>query len=297
MENKISSLIYSFIILGICLIHTISCKKEENNNTKTVTIASVQIPAGTFTMGSPLSEVFRQVNETQHLVTLSAFHMSKYEITNAEFAAFLNAKSIISNGLYSAGFYPTKVLIYASSDIYDWGLHYINGKWIPVSGYENYPVINVTWYGAAEFAAYAGGTLPTEAQWEYACRGNTTTPFNTGDCPSTAHDNYNWSFPYDICTDTITAYPYKTQAVGSYAPNAYNLHDMHGNVREWCSDWYDLYPTTAQTNPTGGTYAGERVTRGGSWNSYAHYCRSAFRFSNEPSAYGSLIGFRVVFVP
>ena len=140
-----------------------------------IAIDLVSIPAGTFTMGSPSDEPNRQTNETQHQVTLSAFRMSKYEITNAQYAAFLNAKNIGSDGKYAAGANPTQALIYASSGSYDWGLHYNTNKWEPVAGYENNPVINVTWYGATEFATYIGGTLPTEAQWEYAARGNTTT--------------------------------------------------------------------------------------------------------------------------
>ncbi|MBK7695521.1 MAG: formylglycine-generating enzyme family protein [Saprospiraceae bacterium] len=297
MKNKMSTLLCPFVIIGVLLILLAGCNKEDNNNPEPVNIATVQIPAGTFTMQASFIQVLRQVNETQYQVTLSAFLMSKCEITNAEYAAFLNSKSIDSTGLYSAGQYPGEVLIYASSGSFDWGLHCINGQWRTVAGYENHPVINVTWYGAVEFATYAGGTLPTEAQWEYACRGNTTTPFYTGDCLSTSHANFDWSYPYDMCIDTISAYPNKTTAVGSYASNAYGLHDMHGNVREWCSDLYDLYPTTAQTNPTGGIYGIERVTRGGSWYNYPWICRSAHRHSNEPFAYGTLIGFRIVFLP
>ena len=142
--------------------------------TYSLKLETVLIPAGTFTMGSPADEPNRGTDETQHQVTLSAFRMSKYEITNAQYAAFLNAKSIGSDGKYAAGAYPTQALIYASSSSYDWGLHYTNNQWVPVSGYENNPVINVTWYGATEFATYIGGTLPTEAQWEYACRGAST---------------------------------------------------------------------------------------------------------------------------
>lgn len=163
-------------------------------NSTTLIIETVDIPAGTFTMGSPSSEAGRNANnEVQYEVTLSAFKMSKYEITNAEYAAFLNAKSIGSDGKYVAGAYPTSVLIYASVSPSDWGLHYTGGQWIPASGFENYPVVFVTWYGATEFATYAGGRLPTEAEWEYACRANTTTPYNTGDCLSYTQANYNWA--------------------------------------------------------------------------------------------------------
>jgi len=258
-------------------------------------ITTSLIPAGTFTMGSPTNEVNRGKDETQHSVTLSAFRMSKYEITNAQYAAFLNAKSIGSNGIWSsAPAYPSQTLIYSNSS---WGLIYSGNKWVPVAGYENHPVINVTWYGATEFATYVGGSLPTEAQWEYACRGGTTTPFHTGSCLSYMDANYNWSYPYNTCTNAVTTYPGKTQAVGSYAPNAYGLYDMHGNVLEWCSDWYDNYSTTAQTNPTGAATGSGRVFRGGDWYFSARNCRSAYRNYNTPDARSSDLGFRLVFVP
>lgn len=198
----------------------------------TLDIATALIPAGIFIMGSPTSEVSRVSDETRHQVTLSAFKMSKYETTNAQFAAFLNAKNIGSNGLYAAGANPKQTLIYASNGSYDFGLQYTNSQWVPVAGFENNPVINITWYGAAEFATFVGGRLPTEAEWEYACRANTTTPFNTGNCLTDTQANYNWDYPYNTCTNTNTTYPGKTQAVGTYAANAFGLYDMHGNVWE-----------------------------------------------------------------
>jgi sulfatase modifying factor 1 len=272
-------------------------RPNTNTGTNPANLILVNIPAGTFTMGSPTSEVDHGIDETQHQVTLSAFRMSKYEITNTEYAAFLNTKSIDSNGLFAAGAFPTQVLIYASSGTYDLGLHYTGGQWVPVAGYGNYPVIDVTWYGATEYAAYAGGTLATEAQWEYACRGNTSTPFNTGACLSDAQANYYWAAPYNTCTNTNTTYPETTQAVGSYTANAYGLEDMHGNVWEWCSDWYGTYPTTAQTDPTGPSTGSDRVFRGGCWGGYAQYCRSAIRNSNSPATNDYTLGFRVVLAP
>jgi len=287
MTKKRNIWINPFILMGMLLMLTSSCKKDDP-------VAMVNIPAGTFTMGSPTSEVNHGSDETQFQVTLSAFKMSKYEITNAQYAAFLNAKGIGSDGLYAAGAYPTQALINASSGSYDFGLHYTGGQWVPAVGYENYPVINVTWYGSAEFATYSGGRLPTEAEWEYACRAGTVTPFNTGACLSDAQANYNWTYPYNTCTNTNTTYPGTTQAVGSYAPNAYGLYDMHGNVWEWCSDWYGTYPPTAQTNPTGALSGSSRVYRGGSWCSYAQICRSARRDVSRPDDSYSCIGFRLV---
>jgi formylglycine-generating enzyme required for sulfatase activity len=257
-------------------------------------IQMVNIPAGTFTMGSPTGEAMRRIDEAQYQVTLSAFRMSKYEITNAQYAAFLNAKSIGANGKYAAGAYPTEVLIYATS------LTYSGSQWIPETGYENNPVIKVTWYGATEFATDIGCKLPTEAQWEYACRAGTITPFNTGNCLTDAQANYYWVSPYNSCTNNNGPYPGKTQPVGTYAANAFGLFDMHGNSLEWCSDWYDTYPTTAQINPTGPLSGSFRVYRGGCYYYDARDCRSADRgFEDYPHSYtySEHVGFRVVLVP
>ena len=270
------------------------------NGSKTVNfnfadIPTSAIPSGTFTMGSPTTEVNRYSDERQYEVTLSAFRMSKYEITNAQYAAFLNAKGIGSNGIWaSAPVYKTQTLIYADNF---GGLTYSGSQWVPVAGYENAPVINVTWYGATEYATYIGGTLPTEAQWEYACRAGNTTPFNTGTCLSNFDANYLWSSPYNICTNTVTTPLSKTQPVGAYAGNAFGLYDMHGNVWEWCADWYDTYPSTPQNDPTGAAGGSRRVYRGGSFGNRGENCRSAFRSEEYPYWYYNSLGFRVVFVP
>ena len=273
---------------------------DVTNGSKTVNfnfadIPTSAIPSGTFTMGSPTTEVNRIDDERQYEVTLSAFRMSKYEITNAQYAAFLNAKGIGSDGIWAAApVYPTQALIYA--DNYS-GLTYSGSQWVPVAGYENAPVINVTWYGATEYATYIGGTLPTEAQWEYACRAGTTAPFNTGNYLTNLQANYNWAYPYNDGINSVTTYPGMTQAVGTYPANAWGLFDMHGNVWEWCNDWYGTYPTTTQTNPTGATTGSYRVIRGGSWSYSAQDCRSAYRSNDGPSFSYSDFGFRVVFVP
>jgi len=256
-------------------------------------LPSSAIPAGNFIMGSPLTEVDRDTNEAQHTVTLTAFYMSKYEITNSQFADFLNVNNIGESGIWAtASKYPTRILI----KYCPMGLYFNNSIWVSEKGYENYPVVNVTWYGAAEFANYIGGKLPTEAQWEFACRAGTTTPFNTGDSLTKLFAFYHWS---------EEDYPSKTNPIGTYAPNAYGLYDMHGNVYELCSDFYGPYQTTAQTNPTGPETVSypSWVIRGGSWNERAYRCRSARRYfsnpgnSNWPGIYDLDVGFRVAFVP
>ena len=249
------------------------------------------IPAGTFTMGSPLTEPQRGTDEVQHQVTLSAFRMSKFETSNAQFAAFLNAKSIGSDGLYALGAYPTQVLIYENT------LNWTGSQWQPDAGKENFPVVNLTWYGATEFAAYAGGRLPTEAEWEYACRGNTTSAFSTGACLNETQANFRWDLPLTGCSNTNNAFLNQTEAVNSYSPNAYGLFNMHGNVSEWCSDWYGTFTATSQINPTGAPTGADHVLRGGSFDNDAQGCRSAYRLSYTPDNNGNSLGFRLVFAP
>ena len=222
----------------------------------------VSIPAGTFTMGSPSYETDRESDEgPQHSVSLSGFKMSKYEVTFAQYDAFCGAtgrQKPIDNG---------------------WGRG-------------NRPVINVDWNDATAFAEWMGCRLPTEAEWEYACRAGTTSPFNTGSCLSSSQVNYDGNNPYSTCA--TGTYLEKTMPVGSYSPNAWGLYDMHGNAWEWCSDWYGDYSSRAQTNPRGPSSGLDRVLRGGSWFVSGRFCRSAFRYNFAPSTRGNTIGFRLV---
>jgi len=223
-----------------------------------VEIEMVSIPAGTFTMGSPASEVDREDNESpRHQVTLSAFKMSKYEVTFEQYDLFCDATG--------------------RSKPADQG-------W----GRDNRPVINVNWDDATAFAEWMGSRLPTEAEWEYACRAGTTTPFNTGNNLTTSQANYDGS-------PSGGEYRQKTLPVGSFAPNAWGLYDMHGNVWEWCSDWYGDYFASAQTNPKGASSGSYRVYRGGDWYDYALNCRAANRNRGTPdNRHNGFIGFRLV---
>ena len=208
----------------------------------------VSIPAGTFTMGSPQSEWGEWDNETQHQVTLSAFKISKYQITFEQYDMFCEA----------TGREKPK-------DTCVWG----RGK---------RPVINVSWDDAAAFAEWMGCRLPTEAEWEYACRAGTTTPFNTGDSITTSQAHFN---------------NLQTMPVGSFAPNEWGLYDMHGNVWEWCSDWYGPYSSGSQTNPKGPSSGSFRINRGGSWGLDESFCRSAIR-GMSPGGPSDEIGIRLV---
>jgi formylglycine-generating enzyme required for sulfatase activity len=124
-----------------------------------------------------------------------------------------------------------------------------------------------------------GYRLPTEAEWEYACRAGTVTPFNTGN---------------DISTKLANYYEEKTVDVGSFPPNLWGIYDMHGNVYEWCWDWYGEYSKRMQTSPIGPSYGKNRVLRGGSWYNKKQCLRSAYRYNSTASYRSSFVGFRLV---
>jgi formylglycine-generating enzyme required for sulfatase activity len=149
------------------------------------------------------------------------------------------------------------------------------------------------WDGVEMVDGANGYRLPTEAEWEYACRAGTTTPFNTGNNITTAQANYNGFYPYN--GNAKGAYEERTTEVGNYAANAWGLYDMHGNVCEWCWDRYAAnYGGLGNvTNPAGAAYGSERVLRGGTWLSSGQYLRSAVRNSYTPSSQSYDIGFRL----
>lgn len=246
-------------------------------------IETVNIPAGSFTMGSPESEAGRYpVEGPQHKVNLSAFRMAKYEITNEQYCEFLNKNAIGANGKWASGNYPNEILIKDPTiNPNDKLKCKWNGyKWIAEAGYENHPV-GAPWYGATEFARWAGGRLPTEAEWEYACRAGTTTAFNT---------NSNIGDPLfaNVAGSGL-------KKVGSYPPNLWGLYDMHGNSREFCSDWFGAYTASEKTNPTGPASGSSKILRGGCYSSDWVSSRSAYRQQAHPATVYNYIGFRVVF--
>ncbi|OIP81256.1 MAG: hypothetical protein AUK44_10375 [Porphyromonadaceae bacterium CG2_30_38_12] len=287
---------------------------------KGIDVETVAIAGGTFMMGSPTTEFDRKYDETQRQVTLTDFKIGKYEVSNTEFAAFLNARRIGRNGKDPKGTYPTRVLAYdwrndpypwappaptdvksvtepqkaSAIDYYPWGMKFENNQWQAEPGYENHPAIFVSWYGADEFASFIGGRLPSEAQWEYACRAGTTTPFSTGDCISDTQANYRWDRPYNQCDTSKNKMPNTPVAVNSYQPNPWGIYNMHGNLLEWCSDWYsDKFSLEPTVNPEGPTQTYTKVYRGGYFQTSANYLRSAFRDANGAIAANAAIGFRV----
>lgn len=261
--------------------------------TEKPSIEWASIPAGTFTMGSPTSEAFRGADETQHQVTLSAFKMSKHEITVGQFKAFVDATGYKTDADKGTSFSGS--IIWTGTEVLEKeGVNWkcdMQGNPRLATEYSQ-PVIHISWNDATAFADWMGCRLPSEAEWEYACRAGTTTPFNTGNNLTTGQANYNGNYPYNNNAKGI--YRGQTMAVGSYAPNAWGLYDMHGNVWEWCSDWYGDYPSAAQTNPTGAATGSDRVCRGGGWANLTRYCRSAYRSLYYPAFRNAFSGFRLV---
>jgi sulfatase modifying factor 1 len=132
--------------------------------------------------------------------------------------------------------------------------------------------------------------LPTEAQWEYACRAGTTTATAFGNSLSSTQANFDGDYPHNGGAPGPDLD--QTANVGSYAANAWGFHDMHGNVYEWCADWYGSYPTGSVTDPAGAGSGTVRVNRGGSWLNDGRYCRSAARGGNTPGYRYYYLGFR-----
>jgi formylglycine-generating enzyme required for sulfatase activity len=258
-----------------------------------VNLELVLIPAGTFMMGSSDSEAERNTLETHHEVTISKpFYMGKYPITLAQWQRFVSATSYKSEAETSGGAY-----------IYDgeWKLNpNINWKTPGFKQEANHPMVCVSWNDVQQFHGWLNSfglkdasifQSPSEAQWEYACRAGTTTPYHFGNQLNGTQANCDGNYPYG--TDKKGPNLEKTTPVGKYPANAWGLHDMHGNVNEWCADWYGDYPSGSVTDPNGPATGSKRVFRGGCWGSVAVDCRSAYRYGYDPSIRSFILGFRV----
>jgi formylglycine-generating enzyme required for sulfatase activity/serine/threonine protein kinase len=251
----------------------------------------VRIPAGSFTMGSPKDEKDRQTGEDQHEVEITrAFYLGVHEVTQKQFKLVMgyNPSHFSTDGEGKAG------VRYLESSKPAGGMAKVVGDT------SNYPVENVSWDDAVEFCrkltarerdkerALHVHRLPTEAEWEYACRrGASSTPFHFGGSLSSAQANF------------LSTALWRTCKVGQYEKNGFGLHDMHGNVFEWCADWYDkdYYGKSPRRDPQGPAGGVNRVFRGGSWINDGRDCRSAYRNRNPPGFRAYNVGFRVALVP
>jgi formylglycine-generating enzyme required for sulfatase activity len=230
--------------------------------TNSIDMVFTLVPPGEFSMGSPPAEEWHREDEVLHRVTLSkAFYMGTTEVTQEQWKALMD-----ENPSFCIG--------------------------------DELPVETVTWKQASEFCHKLSEKegkvyrLPTEAEWEYACRAGTSTPFHTGKTIRPDQANYDGTQTY--AGGPQGAFREETTKAGQFAPNAWGLHDMHGNVWEWCSDWYAKYPAGEFTDPTGPAQGDRRVIRGGCWVNFPAVCRSANRGHVPPLSWNFHLGFRVV---
>ncbi|MDR3343025.1 MAG: formylglycine-generating enzyme family protein [Treponema sp.] len=253
----------------------------------------VSIQGGTFTMGSPLSEFKRGNDETQHPVQVSSFYLGQHVVTQKEYKAVMGTNPSTFKGMN----HPVECVSW-----YD-AIEYCNKRseqaWLtpvytidktqadPNNTSSDTIKWRVTWNQNAN-----GYRLPTETEWEYACRAGSTTPFSTGYDITTDQANYDGNYPYNNSAKGI--YREKTIAVRSFASNPWGLFDLHGNVWEWCWDWYGDYTRENQHTPPGASSGTFRVIRGGSWSSLAQDLRSANRGYDTPaSRHYHHLGFRL----
>jgi formylglycine-generating enzyme required for sulfatase activity len=251
-----------------------SATVAESAITNSIGMKLAYIRPGRFRMGSPADEKERGNDEEQHGVQITRpFFIGVYKVTQQEYERVM--------GINPAYFTQEK------------------------GGGANHPVERVSWSDAAEYCKRlsalpeerASGRvyrLPTEAEWEYACRAGTTTPFYFGESLSSRQANFDGNSSYG--GGAKGPYSEKTSPVGSYPPNGFGLYDMHGNVWEWCADWYDpdYYQKSPQSDPQGSTSGQYRIMRGGCWSSDAWWLRSAQRGKNAPDRRADSIGMRVV---
>jgi len=235
--------------------------------TNSIGMRLVLIPSGQFHMGLPEADSRALDGEKpQHTVRISKpFYLAVTPVTQEQYERVMG-----SNPSYFTG---------------SPGILGFFGK----GGGPRHPVEQASWKDAVEFCRKLSARegrryrLPTEAEWEYACRAGSTTSWCFGNDKSALRD-YAW---YRANSEG------KTHPVAEKKPNAWGLYDMHGNVWEWCSDWFGEYTSTAADDPTGATAGSLRVDRGGSWYGFPRNCRSAFRYGDTPGHRSSYLGFRV----
>ena len=225
----------------------------------------VLIKAGNFIMGTPPSEAGQHKMDHYHKVELTKpFYMGEYEVTQEQWQHIMHSTPSHFSALG-----------------------------------DSFPVENINWYETQEFikklnVLNSNGhfSLPTEAQWEYACRAGSNTPFNTGENLTTDEANFDGNYPYKEFPKGI--FRNKTTKVGSFKPNAWGLYDMHGNVWEWCEDWFCEYPEAFVKDPVGDCESDLKVIRGGSWYFNAESARSGRRYTHHPEDRGFSLGFRLI---
>jgi len=258
-SGKLVSLILILAVIFILSTSATASADSQKEITGKDGAPMVLVPAGEFLMGSKAEEVNLRWEHPQHKVFLDAYYIDKYEVTVAQYRKFCQETG---RSMPSA---PS------------WGWQ------------DNHPIVNVSWNDATAYANYCGKRLPTEAEWEKACRAGSTTKYGFGNSGTKIGD-YAW---YSVNSNK------QTRPVGTKKSNAFGIYDMHGNAWEWCSDWYNenYYKSSPTNNPKGPSSGMGRVLRGGGWYSSVGYCRSAFRNWDPPSFRYVNYGFRCAWSP
>lgn len=233
-------------------------------------VPMVLIPAGSFLMGTQV----RAGNERpEHTVWLDDYYIDQYEATNASFAEFLNVKGNQMEGLAP----------WIEEIDPDLRIHQVEGVWQVDAGYENYPMNEVTWYGARAYCEWRGARLPSEAEWEKAARGTDGRTFPWGEEIDCSKANYAGCFYAAVPVDSFPEWT-----------SPYGVYNMAGNIMEWTNDWYapDYYANSPETNPTGPETGDFKVFRGGSYNHGAGNVRTTYRYPKLPVLTYVSTGFR-----
>ena len=276
------------LIVVVALLFVAFFNRDGENQsavpTPSFTAEMALIPAGEFQMGS---ENWESDEMPVHTVQLDAFYIDAYEVTNEEYAEFLNAMGNQTEGGLT--------WIQAGSNTVH--IHQRGDSWSADSGYGDHPVVEVSWYGARAFCQWRSARLPTEAEWEKAARGGLQGV------------SYPWGNEEPVCQegalagakfdDDLECDDNGTMPVGSYSPNGYGLFDMAGNVWEWVADWYSstFYGDSPPENPTGPQNGTDRVLRGGSWEYDYEALRVSIRFKDAPDGSSGEFGFRCARYP
>ncbi|WP_019140158.1 formylglycine-generating enzyme family protein [Noviherbaspirillum massiliense] len=291
----------------------------------------MRIPAGEFMMGndeSPeaLAKAYPQYERRRflelgdeapvHRVRITRpFYLGQHEVTVGQFRRFLEASGYRpeseADGTGGYGYNPDyDPKTSKRGDAFEGRDRKYSWRNPGFPQGDEHPVVNVTWNDAVAMATWLSAKegktyrLPTEAEWEYAARAGTRTRYSSGDDPQSllqvanvfdADSQKNWPQWRAFALDGHDGYPF-TAPVGSFAPNAFGLYDMHGNVWEWCADWHDdsYYARSPVDDPQGPANGSVRVRRGGSWHTWAFYARSSYRNWNAPDTRYTLVGFRLV---
>ena len=299
------------LLLSSALSETLCAEEQQRKTVEEITNSMGMklryIPPGVFAMGSPADANMKEADERpRHQVRITTgFYMGRTEVTRSQFATF-----------------AIDAAWETQAEREGWSYTWMNGAFQIVSGIsfrsvgfaqtDDHPVVCVSWDDAVEFCRWLGYRegrryrLPTEAEWEYACRAGTQTVYHWGNRPAeglgwcnvadqSAREEFSKVASPSFLFPWSDGYVFTTP-VGRFRPNAFGLYDMHGNVLEFCSDWYGekYYQIAPAMDPTGPTRGEFRILRGGDWSSYRTGCRAAKRYRDRPSIRCSNLGFRVV---